>query len=193
MKQGFFFALKSGEWEEYKSPFRTEVKVTEWSFDRIKEAFEKVAKDQAGKLRTVKEIMIISADYLRRIIAPAGDPGSVTMSYLCPHCNSSTMEDYVWWVSGTGSNHNRLLVMQTGESVNQAKVFKAHAVPQGLCGKLINALKLLANQQEDGDGLIQNIVTNLCEGSRQGLTEELRKFMQVDNHRALEVGHLRVL
>ena len=21
------------------------------------------------------------------------------MSYLCPHCNSFPMEDYVWWVS----------------------------------------------------------------------------------------------
>ena len=47
--------------------------------------------------------------------------------------------------------------------VNQAKVFKAHAVPHGLCGNVIGALKLLANQQEDGDGLIQNIVTNLSE------------------------------
>ena len=39
--------------------------------------------------------------------------------------------------------------MQTGESVEQAKVFKAHAVPQGLCANLINALKLLANQHCD--------------------------------------------
>ena len=44
--------------------------------------------------------------------------------------------------------------MQTGESVEQAKVFKAHAIPQSLCENLINALKLLANQQEDGDGLL---------------------------------------
>ena len=73
----------------------------------------------------------------------------------------------------------------------QAKVFRAHAVPQDLCGNLINALKLLANQQEDGDGLIQNIVTNLCEGSRKGLTEGLGDLKQVDNHLALEVGHLR--
>ena len=50
-------------------------------------------------------------------------------------------------------------MVQTGESINQAKVFKAHAVPQGLCGNLINALKFLANQQEDGDGLTQIIVT----------------------------------
>ena len=62
---------------------------------------------------------------------------------------------------------NRLLVVQTGESFDQAKVFRAHAVPQGLCGNLINALKLLAKRQKDGDGLTQNIVTNLCEASRQ--------------------------
>ena len=101
-----------------------------------------------------------------------------------------------WWCAICGEKYdwmapNRLLVVQTGESVNQAKVFKAHAVPQGLCENFINALKLLANQQEDGDGLIQNIVTNLCEVSRQGLTEGLRNFLQVDNPRALEVGHLR--
>ena len=164
-----------------------------------------MAKDEARKLSTVQEIMIRSTDYLRRIIAPAGRQGGVTMSYLCPHCNSFPMEDCVWWVSGEKTyklvvrdlwrkydwkQPNRLLVVQTGESVNQAKVFRAHAVPQGLCGNLINALKLLANQQEDGDGLIQNIVTNLCEGSRKGLTERLREFIQVDNHRALEVGHL---
>ena len=81
-------------------------------------------------------------------------------------------------------------MVQTGESVNQAKVFRAHAVLQGLRGNLINALKLLANQQEDGNGLIQNIVTNFSERSRSGVTEGLREFVQVDNHRPMEVGHL---
>ena len=55
-----------------------------------------------------------------------------------------------------------------GESFEQAKVFKAHAVPQGLSENLIKALKLLANQQEDGDGPIQSIVTNLCEEGSHG-------------------------
>ena len=90
----------------------------------------------------------------------------------------------------TGSNQNRLVFVQTDESINQAKVFKAHAAPHCLCGNLINALTLLANQQEDGDGLIQNIVTNLGKVSRRGLTEGLRELIQVDNHRALEEGHL---
>ena len=57
-----FFALKSGEWEENKNTFRNEVKITECAFDRTKEAFEKVAKDETRKLSTVQEIMIKSTD-----------------------------------------------------------------------------------------------------------------------------------
>ena len=101
-------------------------------------------------------------------------------NWWCATC----VEKYDW------KQPNRLLVVQAGESVKQAKFFKARAVPQGLRGHLINALKLLANQQEGGDGPIQNIVTNLGEWSRKGLTEGLRNFIQVDKHRALEVGHL---
>ena len=129
------------------------------------------------------------------------------MSYLCPNCNSFPLEDYVWWVTA-GKKHtswwyaicgekydwrqpNRLLVVQTGESFEQAKVFKAHAVLQGLCANLTNALKLLANQQEDGDGLLQNIVTNLGMGRRKGLTDGLREFIKVHNERTLDVGELR--
>ena len=35
------------------------------------------------------------------------------------------------------------------------KVFKALAAPRGLCENLVNMLKLLANQQKDGDSPIQ--------------------------------------
>ena len=81
------------------------------------------------------------------------------------------MKDYVWWVSVGKCDWrvpNRLL--QTGESVNQAKVFRAHAVPQGLCENLINALKLLANKQEDGTlnrVLLQTSVTGAGKVSRR--------------------------
>ena len=47
------------------------------------------------------------------------------------------------------------------------RYFKAHAAPQGLCGNLINALKLQANQQKDGDSTIQSIVTGLRDRSRE--------------------------
>ena len=70
---------------------------------------------------------------------------------------------------------------------SQAKVFKAHAVPQDPCENLINALKLQANQQKDGDSSKQSIVTGLCERSRKDITEGLRIFIEVDDHCALEV------
>ena len=78
-----FFALKSAEWEEYSSIFKVAAKATEWAFERIREAFEKVAEYEAGRLSIVRRIMLKSTDYLRRIIAPAG--------FL--------LEDFVWWVS----------------------------------------------------------------------------------------------
>ena len=180
------------------------MKALEWAFDRIKEAFELVAQDEAEKMSIVQEIMLRSTDYLRRILAQVGGQGRVTMSHFCPHCNSFLLEDCVWWVGHWEEIHevvvwrkydwkqpNRLLVVQTGDSVEQAKDFKAHAVPQGLCANLINALKLLANQQEDGDGLLHTIVKNLGKESRRGLTDDLREFIKVDMGRTLDVGALR--
>ena len=140
MKKGFT-ALQNETWEEYKEPFRKKMKASEWAFDRIKEAFDLVAQDEARKVSVVQEIMFKSIDYLWRIIAPVGGQGGVTTSYLCPNCNRFPLEDYVWWVS-VGKKHtswwcaicgekydlkqsNRLLVVQPGESFEQVKVFKS--------------------------------------------------------------------
>ena len=61
-------------------------------------------------------------------------------------------------------------MVQLGTNEDEAKVFRAHAVPQGLfCEILINALELLANQQRDGDSPIQNIVTGLIEKAGNAL------------------------
>ena len=49
MMKHCLFVVKSEDWEEYENTFRNEVKVTEWTFDRIKLAFEKVVKDEARK------------------------------------------------------------------------------------------------------------------------------------------------
>ena len=70
---------------------------TEWAFERVREAFEKVAKNETGRLSIVQGIMLESPDFLRRLVAPAGGQGGVTMSYLCPNCNSFPLEDYVWF------------------------------------------------------------------------------------------------
>ena len=125
--------------------------------------------------------------------------GGVTLSNVCPHCNSFPSEDDIWWVStgnGDGSNRkkkhcsgwcavcggkcewtapNTILVVQLGTNANEAKVFKAHAAaPQVSCENQINALNLLANFQKDGDSPIQSTATGLHERSRKGITDELR-------------------
>ena len=166
-----------------------------------------MAKGEAGGLNIVQGIVLKNTDFLRRIIAPAVGHGGVTVVSVHQIATIFSMEDNIWWVSA-GKKHrswwsaicgencawresNRLLVVQTGESASQAKVFKAHAVPQGLCENSINALKLFANQQKDGDSPIQSFVAGLCERSRKGIMEGLRNFIKVENHCALEVGHLK--
>ena len=125
------------------------------------------------------------------------------MSYLCPvFPGGLRVVGFSWeealqlvvrnvWRKYKWRVPNRLLVVQTGDNASQAKVFKAHAVPQGVCENLINALKLLANQQKDGDSPVQSIVTGLCERSRKGIMEGLRNIIEVDNRSAQEVGRLK--
>ena len=155
--------------------------MTDWISDKICEAYEKAMRTQMERVSVVQDIMLCCTDFLRRIIAPVGWQGGVTLSYVCPHWNCFPPKDYIWWVSkGHGKKHcgwwcakcgnpyewkapNWVLVVQTGADVSQAKVYKAHVAPQGLCENLINALKLLANQQDDGDSPIPDIVTGLHE------------------------------
>ena len=97
MKKGFT-ALKNGTWEEYKETVKYKMRTSEWAFDRIKEAFDLVAKNEVENMSIVQEIMFKSTDYLRRITAPVRGQGGVTMSYLCPHYNS-----FLWKIMFGGS------------------------------------------------------------------------------------------
>ena len=171
MKQAFL-ALKGGDWEEYKSIFGTEVNATGWAFDRIQEAFEKVAKDEARNLTTDQEIMIRSTDYLRRTIAPAGCKEALR----CHTCaRIATVSQ--WKTSGRAQRRkstqicgvrsvekNMIGGRQTGcWCCKQAKVSTRRRSSE--CTRylkacvVINALKLLPNQQVDGDGPVQSIAT----------------------------------
>ena len=61
-------------------------------------------------------------------------------------------------------------MVQLGANAHEAKVFRSTCSAFGeLCDNLINALKLLANQQKDGDSPNQSIVTGLHERSRRGI------------------------
>ena len=155
MRRGYL-AMKNGSWEHFKERYRKEGKSSEWTLDRIREAYEKVAKDEIGRFGIVQEIVRKSKDFLRRIIAPVDGIGGVTLSYVCPHCNCFPSEDFIWWVStgqrdginrkkrhcswwcaACGGQHewralNRILVVQSGANANVATVFKAHAAPSGV-------------------------------------------------------------
>ena len=202
-----YLAMRDCSWKEFKERYWEEEESPEWSVERIRDACEKV---DAWAL--CRKYLRKSTDFLRRVIAPVGGMGGVTLSYNCPHCHRFPLEDYIWWVSmghGDSKNRkkkhcswwcavcggkyecrapNRILIFQLGSSANEAKVFRAHVAPQGLCEKLINALKLLANQQTDGDSPIESIVTGLEARSRKGIMDGLRSFIEMVNHSALDVG-----
>ena len=46
---------------------------------------------------SVKQIQHRSTDFMRWIIVPVGEQGGFTLSYVCPHCHRSPLEDYTWW------------------------------------------------------------------------------------------------
>ena len=77
-------------------------------------------------------------------------------------------------------------MVQLGANANEAKVFKAHAAPQGLCEILIITIRVLANQQTDGDSPIQSIATGLHERSGKGIMDGLRSFIEIDTHSAVD-------
>ena len=106
--------------------------------------------------------------------------------------NNSKKKHFSWWCAACGRQHdwrapNKILVVQIGADANRAKVFKAHAATFALCDDLINALKLLANQLKDGDSPTQSIVPGLQEKSRRGIIDGPRRFIEEDNHIALDV------
>ena len=138
-----------------KRPVREKMKASERAFDS-KEAFELVA-DHAQKhgqfaanhctrWRTRTSHKVVPVPALRQF--PSGHQRLVG---FCEKIHKVVVRD-LW----------RKVRLEATEQARgcteQAKGFKAHGVPQGLCANLVNALKLLANQQKDGDGLLQNVV-----------------------------------
>ena len=52
---------------------------------------------------------------------------------------------------------------------------------------LVNAFKLLASQQMGGDSLVEVLAEGHQERSRLETTEELRRFIMVDHHLAVNL------
>ena len=112
------------------------------------------------------------------------------MSCVCPHPHCFPLEDFIWWVSARRRPQEEKEAMQLvmcsvgrpvrlegpeqgswsykiARTTEKHKFHRAHAATQGMCVNLINAPKLLANQQKDGDSPVRVIVPDLLEKSRQ--------------------------
>ena len=67
---------------------------------------------------------------------------------------------------------NRVLIIQNGDDRREAKVFRAHAAPQGVCDNLINALRLFGEMSRR-----DMLVVGLQERSRLKMMEELGRLI----------------
>ena len=95
-----------------------------------------------------------------------------------------------WWCAACGGqydwrNPNSILVIQHSADRRDATVFRSHAAAHGVCDNLVNAFKLLATQQQNGDSLVKVLVVEgLQERNRLKMMEELR------NDEAVKIGDL---
>ena len=83
---------------------------------------------------------------------------------------------------------NGVLVIQDRADPSDAKVFRAHALPQGVCENVVCAMKLLANLRTGGDNLVDTMFEGLQQQSRLNITDELRRCIEVDTHEAVQIG-----
>ena len=73
---------------------------------------------------------------------------------------------------------------------SEAKVSRADAPPQGQCAHLLCALELLAKLQTGGGNPEDTILQGVREQSRLKITNEPRRFIEVDDHEAVKIGEL---
>ena len=69
----------------------------------------------------------------------------------------------------------------------EAKEFRAHAAPNGVCDNLINALKLQAHHQKHSDSPVV-VAQGLLLKRWLKIMNGHRRFIMVDNHEAVKVG-----
>ena len=106
--------------------------------------------------------------------------GRVSLSYVYLHCHRHQRDDYKCnWSCG---GQHRVFVVQDTADPSEAKVFRAHATSQGARENLASALKLLATQQPRGHDLRRS------RDNKNKFTKELRRFIEVGNHEAMEIG-----
>ena len=111
-------------------------KASEWTRPKVRECYNEVEQEDEDRQSILEDQSQVRE-------------GPRCRTYTL-NCNCVQLEDYIWWIlSGHGKRQcsgqydwkapNRILVVQDSMNRREAKVFRAHAAPQGMCGNLINA------------------------------------------------------
>ena len=158
--------------------------------------------EDEGRLSIVQDVLRKGTDFLRRFIVPVeGQEGSLCRMYavivtVCrlrttyggslPGLERSSAAGDVRPAAASTIRKapTRILVIQDNMIRRDAKVFSAHATPQGVGDNLISALKLLLANQQDGDSPVKMVVLGLQERSRNRIMDGLRKLTALDNYAA---------
>ena len=72
--------------------------LTSWLVSTLNKCFRRAMLNDANKFEVLKNVMLKSSDLLR-IIDSDTEAGSLTVSYVCPHCGLFLIEDFIWWVT----------------------------------------------------------------------------------------------
>ena len=203
MRRGYL-AMKNGSWDDFEERYRKEG-TSEWTFERIREACEKVAKDEVGRLGIAQEILRKSTDFLRRIIAPVDGMESrcrLLVRIVTASRFRTTFDEFLQGTATaaterrstatggvrlveahtTGERPTGYWCVQLGVNATDAKVFRAHAAPFEAVRQPDRCAQAAGEQSiKNGDSPIQSIVTGLHERSRKGIMEGLRSFIKEDN------------
>ena len=131
---------------------------------------------------SIANILRKSTDFLRRIIAPSGGEGGVTLSYVCPHCHTASggsrgdtatatrRKGALWWRVRLEAP-NRVLVIE-----------KQHGPPRSK--KFFGRTQHHREPQKDGDSPVRMIVAGLLGKGRRRRMDGLRSFIGVVNYAA---------
>ena len=101
-------AKKLSNWDSFKEECRREGKLCEWTFERIREAHDKGAMEDIGRLSCAQDIFRKNTDFLRRIIAPVGGmEESLCRTFARLATVSLWMTTYGGVSTGHGDGNNR--------------------------------------------------------------------------------------
>ena len=126
--------------------------------------------EDEGRESTAQVVIRKSADFLRTITAPSdGESHYLTCVLIVIASRLKTTSGGSRRCTATATRRKdalQLAVCSLRQPVRlegSEQSHTRHAAPQGMCVNLINGLKLLPNQQKDGDSPVRMIVPGLLE------------------------------